>query len=263
MSLLEYKHSNGVATLTLNNPTENRLTVELMGQFSEAIYDIEQRDDTRAVLLDAAGPDYCFGGDFTPWLSLTAATAASARVRSTSLTNRFEDLPVPIVTAVQGNCRGGGFELALRADYIIAADNAKFCHPEANIGIFTLLGGVQRVAERVGRTRALQWAMTTEVISAQHAVEVGLINEVVPLADLAFRSAEVAKQLGSGPTVAHAAHKKLLRAWSAGGIAAADDLMPSLSAQCFMSEDAQGSLKAAIDAYQAGVPRPAYDFKGR
>src|SRR5437660_1420513 len=77
-------------------------------------------------------------------------------------------------------CFGGGFEIALRADVIIAAESAQFCHTEAAIGMFTLLGGVQRVAERAGRGRATRWALTSERIPAADALAAGIVTEVVP-----------------------------------------------------------------------------------
>ena len=263
MTLLKYVHDGRIARIKLNNPPENRLSTDLMGAFASAIADIEARRETRCVLLDAEGPDYCFGGDFTKWVGISDADIIAARMRGLEIANRFENLRTPIVTAVQGNCRGGGFELALRADIIIASEDAKFCHPEASIGIFTLLGGVQRVAERVGRTRAMQWALTTEVVGAKAALEAGLINEVVPRLDLQRRSEAFAEMLASGPTLAHVDHKMLLRAWSDGGVAAADALMPQMAVKTFASEDAQGSIKAATDAHVAGRPRPKYDFQGK
>lgn len=263
MRLLDYVHTGGVAAITLRNPPENRLTPELMGALADVVTDITARSDTRAVLFRADGPDYCFGGDFTKWVGITDREAIAGRMRGLAIANMYENIPVPIVTAVQGQCRGGGFELALRADIIIAADNAQFSHPEATIGIFTLLGGVQRVAERVGRTRAMQWALTSEVINAPEALAASLINEVVPVADLQARAQAVADQLAAGPTHAHADHKALLRAWSDRGVAAADALMPEMAGRTFVTEDAQGSIRAATEDQQAGRPRRKYDFKGR
>jgi enoyl-CoA hydratase/carnithine racemase len=263
MALLKYNHADAIATMTLCNPPENRLSAELMSEFGAALADIEGRSDTRAVLLNADGPDFCFGGDFTKWVGMSSADAVAGRMRGLALVNRFENLPFPIVAAVRGQCRGGGFELALRADIIIAAEDARFSHPEATIGIFTLLGGVQRVAERVGRTRAIQWAMTSEIIEARKASDIGLINEVVSREALEDRAQEMVRRLASGPTLVHADHKRLLRAWSVGGIAEADALMPEMAGKAFATEDAQGAIKAATDAVKSGLPRPNYDFKGR
>ena len=263
MSTLRYTHDQGVATITLANPPQNRLSADVMQAFVVAVTDISARTDTRAVLVRAEGPDFSFGGDIAPWPEHTEETAAAMIGQGLPVANTFEDLPVPIVVAVQGHCMGGGFELALRGDIIVASDNAKFGHPEATIGIFTLLGGVQRVAERVGRTRATQWAFTAELVNAAQAQEIGLINEVVPQGELDATANQWIHRLANGPTLAHADHKKLLRAWSNGGIEAADALMPAMAGKALMTEDAQGSIAHAIEALKAGKPRPAYPFKGR
>lgn len=263
MSSLDYSHEDGVATITLKNPPQNRLSADLIQGFAAAVTDISNRNDTRVVYVKSEGPDFSFGGDIMPWLEHTEDSATQMIAQGMQMTNLFEDLPTPIVFAVQGHCLGGGFELALRGDIIVAADNAKFGHPEATIGVFTLLGGVQRVAERVGRTRAIQWAMTAEIIEAARAYETGLINQVVPLSDLYSAAEDWVNRLATSATLSHADHKKLLRAWSDGGVHAADALMPEMTGKVFMSEDAQGSLRGAIDAVKAGQPRPAYPFKGR
>jgi len=263
MSLLEYTHENGVATITFNNPPQNRLANELTEKFTEAIIDLSQRKDTRVIYLKANGTDFSFGADVGPWLGISSQEVHGLIENGVKLSNLFEDLPVPIVAAVQGHCMGGGFEFALRADVIVAADNAKFGHPEATIGVFTLLGGVQRVAERIGRTRAMQMALTAELLPADKAFDYGLINEVVPLDQLENAAQAWVQKLSKTATLAHADHKKLLRAWSDGGVHAADALMAEMAAKTVISEDVQGSLKGAIEAIKAGKPRPQYDFKGK
>lgn len=263
MSALNYVHANGIATITLHNPPQNRLNNEMQLKFKDAIADIAARDDTRAIYVKSEGPDFSHGADITPWPTLTKEQTHGLMANGLRLSNAFADLPVPIIVAVQGHCTGGGFELALRSDIIIAADNASFGHSEATIGVFTFLGGVQRVAERVGRTRAMQWALTAELVDAQRAHEIGLINEVVPLGELESSARAWVDTLAGGATLSHAAHKKLLRAWSTGGIQDADELMPDMAAAIMHSEDARGSFKGAIEALKAGRPRPAYPFRGR
>lgn len=263
MSVLNYSHVDGVATITLNNPPQNRLASELMQSFGEAVMDIAGRKETRVVYIKSEGPDFSFGGDIAPWKGIDGKVMAETLAQGIHLANIFENLPVPIVVAVQGHCRGGGFELALRGDIIIAADNALFGHSEATIGVFTFLGGVQRVAERVGRTRAIEWAMSAEMIGARQAHDVGLINDVVPLGDLYATADSWVQKFSGGATLAHAAHKKLLRAWSTGGVRAADDLMATMSGDIIVSEDVQNSLVGAIEALEAGKPRPVFPFKGR
>ena len=263
MAALTYTHEDGVATITLNNPPQNRMSGELMQGLMAAVQDLSGRTDTRVVLLRANGPDFSYGGDITTWMGQSKEEFGGTISQGVMLTNLFQDLPCPVVVAVQGYCGGGGFEMTLRGDIIIAADNATFGHSEATIAVFTFLGGVQRVAERVGRTRAMQWAITAERVDAQTALETGLVNEVVPVGELEARAEAWVNRLKGSATLAHAAHKKLLRAWSNGGIAQADALMGDMAGEILHSEDAQGCLSAAAEAVKAGAPRPDFEFKGR
>ncbi len=151
-----------------------------------------------------------------------------------------------------------GLELAVRADVIFAGATGRFCHPEqAVIGNVTLLGGVYRMAERVGRARAIEWALTSEQVPAQVLEQYGGVNKVVEEAT-AF-----AKKLAKGPTRAHAAHKALLRVWAVDGIAAADEVLYDTAAPLLETEDSKGALATAVKAFKAGTPRPPFDYTGR
>ncbi|MGU7780085.1 enoyl-CoA hydratase/isomerase family protein [Burkholderia sp. PU8-34] len=131
------------------------------------------------------------------------------------------DPATQVVAAVQGLCFGGGFELALRADVIFAAESATFWHPEQTLGIVTVLGGIYRVAERAGRARASEWALTSEKVPTATMERFGIVNRVVADADLLTEASAFARKAASGPTRAYAAHKALLRASAVGGVAAA------------------------------------------
>ena len=262
MPALEYEHRDGVATLTLNNPPQNRLGGHLLEGFAMAATDLAQRRDTRAILINAKGQDFSYGGDISAWRDQTSDGFSEQVAGALALTNVIQDLPCPVIVAIQGYCGGGGFEIALRGDILIAAENAMFCHSEASIGVFTFLGGVQRVAERVGRTRAMQWAMTGERVGADQALSSGLVNEVVANEALADRAQEWVELLRHSATRSHAAHKRLLRAWSDGGVAGADALIAEMAGPTLHSKDAQSVLPAAIDAMLAGKQRPHFDFNG-
>jgi enoyl-CoA hydratase/carnithine racemase len=263
MAGIEFSVSSGVASLVLDNPPQNRLSTELLSGFGEAVRSIAGDHDIRAVLVRAEGEDFSFGGDISTWLELTPEQIRDNVNAAIQLFNAFEDLPVPIIAAVQGKCLGGGFELALRADVIVAADDAVFGHPEQMIGVVTLLGGIQRVAERAGRTRAMQWALTSELVAAQEMLAAGVITQVVPEAELAKTSTAWAEQLANGPTLAHAGHKQMLKAWANGGIEAADRLIPELAQQLMQTGDARRGIASAQDALRRGTARPVLQFQGR
>ncbi len=177
--------------------------------------------------------------------------------------NRFERLPIPTVAAVQGLCLGGGLELAVRADVIFAGQTARFGHPEQSLAIVTLLGGVYRIAERAGRSKAMEWALTSEQIPAQIMEHFGVVNRVVPDDLVREEARTLVTRLSAGPTRAHAAHKTLLRIWATGGVSAADESLADIALPLFETGDVKLALPASVDAFQSGKPRPVFSFKGR
>lgn len=263
MNILGYSHDGRAAIITLNNPPQNRLSLDLVAGIADAIQQIAANKNVRVVLIRATGPNFSFGGDITTWLDVPSEAIGAAVQDSLALFNTLEKLPVPIVAEVQGHCLGGGFELVLRTDIIVAAETASFAHPEQSLGVVTLLGGVQRVAERAGKARAMEWALTSERISAKRAFEAGVINAVVPDAELSATVQTWIERLVDGPTLAHAGHKELLRAWATHGIEAADKLLPSMAESLFTSEDARTGLQSAIGALAEGRQRPVLKFSGK
>ncbi|WP_114814256.1 enoyl-CoA hydratase/isomerase family protein [Paraburkholderia kururiensis] len=254
--------SNRLATISLDNPPQNRLAEQMIGELDDALTAIS-RSDARAVLLRAAGADFSFGGDILPWEGMSRAALRALFERYLNAFNRFERLPLPVVAAVQGLCFGGGLELALRADVVFAAESARFGHPEQTLGIATMLGGIYRVAERAGRFRAAQWAFTSEQVPAATMEHFGVVNRVVPDAQLPEEALAFALKMAQGPTRAHAAHKALLRMWAVSGIDAADEALFDIAMPLFDTEDAAAGLASAIKAARAGQPRPVMEYKGR
>lgn len=263
MAGLKFTIASSVATLAIDNPPQNRLGPELMADFLAAVRTIASDRSIRAVLVRADGANFSFGGDISNWLELTPQQMRTNLAGALQLFNAFEQLPVPVVAAVQGKCLGGGFELALRADVIIAAESAVFSHPEQSIGVFTLLGGIQRAAQNAGRVRAMRWALTSELVPAREMLAAGVVTEVVADADLQGASSAWVARLAAGPTLAHAAHKRMLNVWANGGIDAADELIPELAEQLIQTADARRGIASAQDALRRGVERPILNFEGK
>lgn len=253
----------GVAVLEFDNPPYNRLAPEMLSSFDEAIAQIRQDSSVRAVIVSARGDHFSHGGDITFWPYVPPAEFRQRLIGAIERANVLEDLAIPTIAAVQGGCFGGGFEYALRCDIIIAADTALFSHTEQTVGVFTLLGGVQRVAERAGRARAIKWALTSERVSAAEMLAAGVVTEVVASSDVMLRAREWAARLATGPTLAHAAHKRLLQTWANQGISAADACIPELTEAIFASADAKRGIASGIDALQRGVERPTLAFEGK
>jgi enoyl-CoA hydratase/carnithine racemase len=261
MSHLTCTIDQRVATITLHNAPQNRIGNQMVEELAAAIAHIAS-SDSRAVLLCASGTDFSFGGDILPWPERSRSELRATFERYMEVFNRFEQLPLPVVAAVQGLCFGGGLELALRADVIFASETARFGHPEQTLGIVTLLGGIYRVAERAGRARAAEWALTSEQVSAAAMERAGVINKLVADDHLLAHSRAFANKLAKGPTRAFAAHKLLLRAWANGGIAATDQIMFDIAMPVFDSQDATGGIASAVDAIKNARPRPVFPFEG-
>lgn len=261
MTQISLKSEGAVAIITLHNPPQNRLSPQMLVELDMAL-DVVGSSQARALVLRADGPDFSLGGDIQPWPTMTQRERRDLFERYLATWNRFERLPIPTVALVQGQCFGGGLELALRADVVFAADTARFCHPEQSIAIVTLLGGIYRVAERAGRSKAMEWALTSEQVPAQEMAHHGVINRVIPDTKLLAEGMAFATKAAAGPTLAHAAHKALLRAWVSGGMAAADEALMDIAMPLFESADARLAIPVAADATATGLGRPEFDFKG-
>ncbi|REG51002.1 enoyl-CoA hydratase/carnithine racemase [Paraburkholderia sp. BL6669N2] len=262
MPNLTIQFIDGIATIVLNRPPQNRIDDQLVDELAAAVTAIES-SDARAVVLRSEGNDFSFGGDILEWPDATVHELRARFEHYMSVFNRFERLPMPVIAAVHGLCFGGGLELALRADVIFAAESATFGHPEQTLGIVTVLGGIYRMAERAGRSRASEWAITSEKVPAATMAHFGIVNHVVADDKLRQESMAFAEKCARGPTRAYAAHKALLRAWAIGGVAAADDAMLDIAMPLFETEDARRGIQSAVDALKSGRPRPVLEFKGR
>jgi enoyl-CoA hydratase/carnithine racemase len=170
----------------------------------------------------------------------------------------FADCPLPIVASVHGVALGGGFELALACDVIVAASSAKFGLVEATLGLHPLMGGIQRIADRVGEARAKEIVMLGRRHDAATLERWGVINRAVPDAQLQESTLALAQELAAGPTVAHAATKKLMNIYLAHGVAAADAAMKDVQQAILRSED----LLAGLESFKAKGPGMAV-FSGR
>ena len=165
----------------------------------------------------------------------------------------FDELPLPIVASVHGVALGGGFELALAADIIVASASAKFGLVEATLGLQPLMGGIQRVIDRVGLARAKEIVMLARRHDAATLERWNVINRVVPDAQLNDVTMSLAHELAAGPTIAHAATKCLANVYVNEGMRAADEGMHEAHAPILGSRD----LRHGLDAFQSAGPGSA------
>lgn len=153
-----------------------------------------------------------------------------------------ELLPVPLIASVHGVCLGGGVELALACDYIIAASSAKIGSVESALGLHPLMGGIQRQVQRIGMARAKEMSMFGRRYDAATLERWGLINHVVPDEQLEKVTMMMAEELANGPTIAHAATKQVAYIAANQGVRAADEQMGKLQEPIWGSEDVRSGL---------------------
>ena len=204
----------GLARVTLNRPASlNAVNFEMGTRWRDIAREVTSDPSVGAVILDAAGRAFCGGGDVMTMASSggggggVSATAEVIHdgIRTWVLSDK------PIVAAVQGAVAGGGLGLMLSADYIVASDSAKFVSKYANIGLTPDLGVSTLLPAAIGQRRALQLLLQDRTLSAEEALDWGLVAEVVPLSDLAGRAEQVARFWLENATAAFGQAKRLIR----------------------------------------------------
>ncbi|MGH9967382.1 MAG: enoyl-CoA hydratase-related protein [Pyrinomonadaceae bacterium] len=207
-----------VCVVTLNRPASlNALTLEVGREFKAAVAEA-CRNTARAIVLTGAGRAFCAGGDLREMQKIAAQDGRVEAFFDEPLRALNECLllirqtPFPFVAAVNGAASGGGCNLALACDVVIAGESARFNQAFIKIGLSPDCGGTFTLPRLIGWRRATELLMTGDVVTAQQAVEMGMINSVVPDADLIDKAMAMAERLASAPTAAIGKIKELMEA---------------------------------------------------
>jgi len=251
-----------VATLSLDHAGGNRINFDMRVELREAFQRIE-KSPARVLLIRGEGGDFCLGGDIRDWPGTPAEILRPKIQVFAEALDHLERLPIPTIAVVQGGCMGGGFELALSCDLILAARSARFVFPEARVGIVTLQGGMMQIAERVGSAKAAEMVFLSEPATAEQMRHWNVVNWVVDDAGFESQAAALATRLAEGPTKAFAATKALWRMQAEEGVKAAKAKLYDLSMPLFETEDARTALRNAAEAINAGKPFPKATFAGK
>jgi enoyl-CoA hydratase len=195
-----------VATLTVNRPDKlNALNDRVIAELGDAIDALRENPDVGGIVLTGVGRAFVAGADISELEKLGAVSAKALAQRGQAVFRRFETSPKPTIAAVNGFALGGGCELAMSCHIRIASEAAKFGQPEVKLGLVPGYGGTQRLPRLIGKGRALQLLLTGEMIDAQEAYRIGLVNRVVPAGELSSTAAAMMQTiLANGPlAVAH------------------------------------------------------------
>jgi enoyl-CoA hydratase/carnithine racemase len=240
MSNVHYEKEGAVGVVTLAKPPHNLIDEPLLEGLLDA-YRNAVSDGCRSILLRSAMRHFCAGADVA---GFTSGARRRDQAGLEELWDALENVAVPSVAAVHGAALGGGLELALTCDMIVAADTASFGMAEASLGLLPLLGGVQRVVQRVGPARAKEMAMFGRRNDPAALERWGLINLVVAEAELPNASMSWARQLAAGPTVALRGIKTLANLSARHGIAGADAQQTEVNSRMWASNDQKRGLAA-------------------
>jgi enoyl-CoA hydratase/carnithine racemase len=261
MNKVRFETSGPLGILTLANPPLNLLSGELIEDLRATVTAVK-RAPLRALLMRAEGKVFCAGADVSAFKGKTGSEARERFTTHLQMIADLEELPFPTLAAVQGMCVGGGLELALACDLIWAAASARFGQLEATIGTTTLLGGVQRLAERAGSSRAREIIYTADQYDAATFERWNIVNRVVPDDTLESETRAFAERLANGPTLAYAAGKRIVRAYLEGGVRAADRVVDEVGPPLFQSEDMRAAVAALVE-HGARNFRDKVIFQGR
>lgn len=206
--LVRYERRGPVALLTLDHPPVNVLSAAVLEALQEAL--ARARDDPTAravVLASAAAKAFAAGANIREMAPMGPAEARVHGGRGQATTVAIERLPLPVIAAVHGSCLGGGCELILACDFVLASDDAQFGQPEINLGVMPGWGGTQRLPRRIGAAAARRWILTGAAAPAAEAHRLGLVDQVVPRAELLDTALRLADQLAQRSVTALAAAK--------------------------------------------------------
>ena len=243
-----------LGVLVIENQPLNLFDAEMVRDILAAL---DRTDDCRALLVRAEGKYFTGGVDVKVFKGLSESDATQLTADLLAITHRMEELPFPTLASVQGLCLTAGLELSLACDMIWAAESAQFGLVEAVIGLTPLMGGTQRIAERAGPARARELVMSGGLYDAATLERWNVVNRVLPDSELAEKSLRFAQRLAAGPTSAHNATKRIVRAYLEHGVRGADDATAAIGAPLFETDD----LQQAVESFLAEGPGKA-EFKG-
>ncbi len=257
---VESDQSSGIASIILNRPDVlNAIDVPLARAFLAAVREVTAMTGLRCIILRGEGRAFMAGGDIASFAAdLTKVSQVVNDILDPmhAAIMALRQSPAPVIASVQGAAAGAGFSIVLGADLVVAADNARFLLAYDKLGTIPDCGGTWLLPRKVGRAKALEMMLLSQVLDATMAHDLGLVSEVVPLADMAGRTTALAQRIASGPTTAYAHYKRLVDEGM--GTSLADHLERERTAflRCTATDDFHEGTSAFL------AKRPAV-FKGQ
>ena len=247
----------GIAYISVNRPESlNALNAEVLAELYNALIWANESDDVKIVILTGEGRSFVAGADIEIMSELTALEARDFTVKGQRVINFIEQLDKVVIGVINGFALGGGCELAMACDIRIASEKAKFGQPEVNLGIIPGFGGTQRLPRLVGKGMAKYLIMTAEIISAEEAYRIGLVEKVVPAEKLLDEATKIAELIISKSPIAVKIAKHSINNGLSMDIIRGVAYEAEACVSAFASEDRFEGMRAFLEK------RPA-DFKNK
>lgn len=254
---LKYEVKEGICYITINRPQAmNALNCDVLDELYKAFTAVKEDNDVKAVILTGEGKAFVAGADISQMYELDAVQGRSMMIKGHDVMNLIEAVEKPVIAAVNGFALGGGCELAMACDFRIASEKAKFGQPEVGLGIIPGFGGTQRLPRLVGKAMAKYLIMTADMIDAQEAYRIGLVEKVVAPEELISECESIAKKIMSKAPIAIATAKTVINTGYNLDMKAASILEIESFTAPFASEDKREGMGAFLEK------RPA-NFKNK
>jgi enoyl-CoA hydratase/carnithine racemase len=237
----------GVATIRLERPPMNALNTQIQEDLRLAAHRVGSDESVRAVVIYGGEKVFAAGADVKEFAGQDHAYMMRDAARLTSALDALARIPKPVIAAVTGYALGGGCELALTADFRVSADNAKWGQPEMLLGIIPGAGGTQRLPRLIGPAKAKDLIYTGRFVEAQEALEIGLVDAVVPAAEVYPTALAMAAKFAKGPALALAAAKAAIDGGLDGDLASGLRLEAHLFASLFATPDRATGMASFIE----------------
>jgi enoyl-CoA hydratase len=238
----------GVATIRLSRPPMNALNTQLQDELGAAAAQVSSDPSVRAIVIYGGEKVFAAGADVKEFAGQDHAYMMRDAVRLSTSLDALARIPKPVIAAVTGYALGGGCELALTADFRVSADNAKWGQPEILLGIIPGAGGTQRLPRLIGLAKAKDLIYTGRFVDADEALEIGLVDAVVPAADVYSTALAMAAKFAKGPALALAAAKAAIDGGLDGDLASGLRLESYLFASLFATEDRTIGMASFIES---------------
>jgi len=241
-----YDQDGHVGEIVLDSPPLNLFTGQMIDELETAV--AQARDASPRALIFRAEHDVVSAGvDVRVFSDLDAGSAHPFTERLLAMAHAIEDLPLPTLAVAHGLCLTAALELSLACDLLWAGEGVQFGLVEAVVGITPLMGGTQRMAERAGTARAREFVMTGGLFTAETLHDWGVVNRVLPGEELLESSRAFAAKLAAGPTQAHVATKRIVRAQADHGTRGADERTAELTSGLFDTADTRNAVVTFLE----------------